>query len=356
MRDLIRETFEKMLANAVVEPLIVLDAAFCITAASRSFYAAFHYEPAKTVGRSLFEIGGREWDIAALRTGLDGTLANNVPLVGSALRADIPGLGRREIVVSASLLAFDGSNEASIVVAISDVTERRALDARLHEKDLLLREMNHRVANSLQIIASILLLKAHAVQSEDTRRHLEDAHERVTAVSRVQEFLSPSLDPNGRISAGTYLSGLCSSLKSSMVDGRPIEITVTADPGDVGTEEAVSMGLITTELVINALKHAFPGDPTGCIRIRFESSSANWRLTVSDDGIGISTMIDTPPTSGLGTSILEALTRQLGGRMLTSSNSPGTKVAITVPRTETASTPVGGKILTSANPPRPRGN
>ena len=96
-----------------------------------------------------------------------------------------------------------------------------------------------------------------------------------------------------------------------------------------------AVGLIATELTINALKHAFPGGAKGNIVVGFESTASAWRLSVSDNGVGISTHLpDAPVRIGLGTSIVEALTRQLGGRITTSvaSPPPGTAVSVTVPR------------------------
>ena len=202
----------------------------------------------------------------------------------------------------------------------------------LRQKDLLLREMNHRVNNSLQIIASILLLKAQTVQSEETRRHLRDAHERVMAVATIQEQLHPTAFGT-QTEARNYLTRLCESLAASMiVDGQPVSIRVEASEGSTTSEQAVSMGLITTELIINALKHAFPDNASGTI-VGFESTDQAWRLAVSDDGVGIgSRLADAPARFGLGTSIVEALTRQLGGRVTTSAASPGTTVSVTVPR------------------------
>jgi two-component sensor histidine kinase len=203
----------------------------------------------------------------------------------------------------------------------------------LRQKDLLLQEMGHRVNNSLQIIASILLLKAQTVQSPETRQHLQDAHERVMAIATVQEQLHRT--PFGtQIDARTYLTPLCDSLAASMISAdRPVSLKVDAGDGSMTSEQAVSMGLITTELVINALKHAYPGGAKGEIVVFFESSDTAWRLAVSDDGVGISEGLHaTPLKIGLGTSIVEALTRQLGGRVTTSARSPGTTVSVTVPR------------------------
>jgi two-component sensor histidine kinase len=99
------------------------------------------------------------------------------------------------------------------------------------------------------------------------------------------------------------------------------------------SQQAVSMGLIATELVINALKHAFPGGARGDIVVAFESAANAWRLSVSDNGVGITTHLpEAAVRIGLGTSLVEALTRQLGGRVTTSLAAPGTTVSVTVPR------------------------
>ncbi len=154
-----------------------------------------------------------------------------------------------------------------ILLAIEDVTERRAAERQmaelLQQKETLLQEMQHRVANSLQIIASILMLKARTVESAETRLHLQDAHVRVMSVATVQQQLQASAH-GGPIELGPYLSRLCDALAVSMIgDSRPITVKVEADPGTGVSTEAVSMGLITTELVINALKHAFPDGSGG---------------------------------------------------------------------------------------------
>jgi two-component sensor histidine kinase len=123
---------------------------------------------------------------------------------------------------------------------------------------VLLQEMQHRVANSLQIIASILMLKARAVTSEETRFHLKDAHQRVISVAEVQSHLHASGGVD-QIEVGPYLTKLCASLAASMIgDSQPIALEVVADHGEIGSDKAVSIGLIVTELLINAIKYAFP--------------------------------------------------------------------------------------------------
>jgi two-component sensor histidine kinase len=332
-----RRSLEEAIVDTVREPLIVLDDEMHVLIASRSFYRAFQVSKQETEGYSLFELGNGQWNIAALRERLGKIIPEHATIEGFEVEHDFPTIGRHTMLLNARMVFYEGNNSTSLLVAIEDVTERRALerekDELLRQKDLLLDEMNHRINNSLQIIASILLLKAHTVQSEETRQHLQDAHERIISVAAVQEHLHPT--PFGaQIDAKSYLTKLCESLAASMIiDDQPVSLRVEAGEGSTTSEQAVSMGLITTELVINALKHAFPDGAQGKIVVGFESTDLAWRLAVSDDGVGISPRLaDAPVRPGLGTSIVEALTRQLGGRVATSAALPGTTVSVTVPR------------------------
>jgi chemotaxis protein methyltransferase CheR len=225
----------------------------------------------------------------------------------------------------------DGSATA-LLLAIEDVTERRDTerekDELLRQKEILLEEMQHRIANSLQIIASILLLKARTVHSEEIRLHLEDAHQRVMSVATVQQQLRAS-GLNESIEIAPYLSKLCDSLAKSMVgDRRPISIKVQATSGAATSSEAVSIGLIVTELVINALKHAFTSGETGEILVSYAAPESGWRLSVSDNGSGLVEVSDESPRTGLGTSIVEALARQLDAKVQKSGGPQGTTVSI----------------------------
>jgi chemotaxis protein methyltransferase CheR len=197
-------------------------------------------------------------------------------------------------------------------------------------KETLLQEMRHRVANSLQIIASILMLKARTVQSEESRLHLREAHDRVLSVATVQQQLQAS-GHGEAIELGHYLAKLCDALATSMIgDSRLIALKVEADPGTGVSAEAVSIGLITTELVINALKHGFPNvdSSRGEILVRYEVDEANWRLSVSDNGVGLQQDGGRRGHAGLGTTIVEALAHQLKARVEIAGRSPGMIVSI----------------------------
>jgi PAS domain S-box-containing protein len=326
------------LAEAIVdtvrEPLIVLDRDLRVIAASRSFYRTFGEDPGTTEGRMLFELGDGQWDIPALRSVLEDIIPRHRTLEAFEVEHEFPNIGRRVMLLNAREVFDEEGSLSSLLLAIEDVTQRRDMerekDELLRQKEVLLQEMQHRVANSLQIIASILLLKARTVQSEEIRLHLQDAHQRVMSVATVQQQLQAS-GLNESIDVGPYLTKLCDSLAKSMVGERPLSIKVQAASGRVVSSEAVSLGLIVTELVINALKHAFPSGEEGEILVSYEARASDWRLSVSDNGSGSKEESDEPPHIGLGTSIVEALAHQLGAEVRKTTGPQGTTVTITAP-------------------------
>ncbi|MEJ0026563.1 MAG: sensor histidine kinase [Rhizomicrobium sp.] len=206
----------------------------------------------------------------------------------------------------------------------------RDMVQQLRQKDILLREMQHRVANSLQIVASILLMKARMVQSEEARRHLRDAHGRVLSIAAIQKRLQVS-ESGEQVDVGPYLADLCESLDATLIDGmRPISLRASAERGAICAEHAASIGLIVTELVINALKHAFATDDEDCrIEVLYEAGAAGWRLSVRDNGGGASSAGGQKQITGLGTSIVESLARQMDATVQVKTGAQGYSVTIT---------------------------
>jgi two-component sensor histidine kinase len=229
---------------------------------------------------------------------------------------------------------YEGGAGTTILLGMEDVTERRILerekDELLRQKDTLLEELQHRISNSLQIIASIILMKARAVQSEESRFHLEDAHKRVLSIAAVQKQLHASAT-TGAVEIAPYLSKLCESLAHSMIGGsRPISLKVIGEGGRATSRQAESLGLIVTELVMNALKHAFPDDKAkGQIIVAYDMIGTNWKLSIADTGIGKPDGGFAQGKSGLGTGIVKALAHQLDAQVETLAGPEGTTVSIT---------------------------
>ena len=239
-----------------------------------------------------------------------------------------------EFPLEISLSPFQTDQGSLVLTAIRDITQRKLTEKALQELSnqnaMLLKEMQHRIANSLQIIASILLLKASSANSEDARLSLRDAHQRVLSVAAVQHHL---IQAGGAdlIQVEPYITQLCDSLASSLIgDKRPIMLSVEANGSQTGSAHAVSMGLIVTELVMNAIKYAFPGEEqAGQVIVTYETTGSSWKLLVSDDGVGYS---DLPPPpragGGLGTNIIRALAQQLDAQVEVISGPAGTSVAV----------------------------
>ena len=335
------QVLAQAIVNTIPEPFLVLDERFRVLAASRSFYETFKVDPDQTRDCLLYALGDGQWDIPALRLLLETIIPEKTSMDGFEVEHDFPGLGRKTMLLNARKVLYDDSPNATILLAFSDVTARRASEREkadllerteelLRQKQVLLQEMEHRVANSLSIIAAILLLKARAVTSEETRQHLREAHQRVMSVAEVQRHLNASSGIE-RIEVGTYLAKLCGALASSMIgEQQPIAVEVVTDEGTVDSAQAISLGLIVTELVINAIKYAFPADKAGArILVTYAVADPGWMLTVSDNGVGrmAGPIPDAP--AGLGTTIVNALAKQLGAHVDMDGGSAGLRVSIT---------------------------
>jgi two-component sensor histidine kinase len=312
------------------EPLLFLAGDLTIIAASASFCRTFQIDPASVPGRQLSELGAGEWAMPKLISLLKATASGSAEIGAYEIDLVREGGEPRCLVLNARKLDDGDSTPVRLLLAVSDVTfaraEARQKDDLIREKAVLLQEVQHRVANSLQIIASLLMQSARKVQSEEVRGHLQDAHHRVLSIAAVQRHLAVS--SLNDVALRPYFVQLCESLAVSMIpDPNVLSIEVTVDDSVVDANKSVSLGLIVTELVINALKHAFPGHARGKIVVDYRSDVPGWSLSVKDDGIGLPTG-SRPAKAGLGTGIIEALTKHLGASFEVAASNPGVAVAI----------------------------
>lgn len=332
--------FEAASTLAVVvasnEPLLFLSDDLRVIAASASFCRAFEIDPASIPGKRLGELGNGEWAMPKLESLLKATTSGGAIIDAYEIDLRRPNQKTRQLVVNARTLDDGDLDHVRLLLAITDVTDMRA-EARLkddlvRDKAILLQEVQHRVANSLQIIASVLMQSARRVQSEEVRGHLHDARQRIMSIAALQRQLSTS--PGGSVELRAYFTQLCQSLGASMIaDSDRLSLQVTVDDSAVEADVSVSLGLIVTELVINSLKHAFPDERTGTITVDYRSSGNDWTLSVADNGIGMAMGSDAPK-AGLGTGIVEALAKNLDGEIELRDAAPG--AVITISHRETA--------------------
>jgi chemotaxis protein methyltransferase CheR len=328
-----QHSFALALTATVREPLIVLDRDLRIVAASHSYRQMFRLKNVEGTSLPFCEANSPLWD-SSVALLLRSVLAQNSVIESHEIELDVPDIGKRVMLLNAHRVADQRGHDIAMVVGLEDLTAKREIEelrvALLKNQEMLLLEVHHRVANSLQIIASILLLKARAVQSEEVRSHLHDVHRRLISVATVQRQLSVST-PGNDVELGPYLTQLCDGLSSSMIgDNQAVTIAASATDGTIKSEDAVSFGLIVTELVINSLKHGFPYGRKGHIVVEYCRNDAGWRMTVSDDGVG---RFQDPAGGsqhvGLGTSIIEALARSLRARVEIGPAGPGAMTSIT---------------------------
>jgi PAS domain S-box-containing protein len=224
--------------------------------------------------------------------------------------------GERIMVEMSCRTLMDGR----FMAIVRDVTERKRaedeLKASLHEKDVLLREVHHRVKNNLQVVSSLLHLQARYVQDPDALARFTESLERIKAIALLHEKLYLSKNV-ARIDFAEYLPNLVSSLVAAYraeADGVKVDVEV----GDVSLdlESAVPCGLIVTELVTNALKYAYPAGRGGTIRVELlPGEGRGLVLRVADDGIGMPEVREIGSLASLGLRLVTTLVQQLNGKL-----------------------------------------
>jgi PAS domain S-box-containing protein len=242
----------------------------------------------------------------------------------------------REIPVlfSASIIHDLQGQDLGFVCVAQDITRLKEAESQirisLHEKEVLLKEIHHRVKNNMQVISSLLNLQGKQIKDEQARSIFKDSQNRVKSMALIHESLYQT-DDLSHIDFAEYLRKLLSHISRSY-QTQTDSIKMKVNVGDIalGVDAAVPCGLIINELISNSLKHAFPGDRAGEIVIDLSASEDSYKLILSDDGIGFPKDLDVEQAKTLGLKLVRTLTEQLQGE-LTCTNGQGTKFEITFP-------------------------
>jgi two-component system, sensor histidine kinase PdtaS len=326
---------EQSLFEAAPVLVVVLDSRGAVQRVSRQFEASTGYRLEELRGRDWFELfAPPETDPGASVRDVFRRAASS-PVSGSIGR--LPTRDGRELAIEwHDSPLFDERSSFSGVLAIGiDVTERlraerdhgERTERFLAEKNVLLKEIHHRVKDNLQLISSLLYLQAERAADPGARAVLEDSRDRVRSIALIHETLYESADVS-RVDFVRYVRRLVGGLSRSYghLRGR-VNVTVASSPVwlDVGT--ALPCGLILSELATNALRHAFPDNRTGSVRLALETSGEDrYRLSVTDDGVGMPPSASAEPT--LGWTLVRKLAQQLDAELVVRVSS-GTCVELT---------------------------
>jgi two-component sensor histidine kinase len=193
------------------------------------------------------------------------------------------------------------------------------------EREVLLREVNHRVGNSLQIIASLLHLQANSSTQDGVKAALTNAMGRVAAVAQVHRRLYTSHDLKS-VLLNQYLEALLEDLRRSAEGNKMSRLTLKAEPIEIDPDRAVAIGIIVNELVMNAVKYAYP-DGAGPIHIVLDADGDDLELSIADDGVGLNARTD-PRSTGMGQRIVTAMAQKLDANVERDPKHAGTRIVL----------------------------
>lgn len=203
------------------------------------------------------------------------------------------------------------------------------LERHVDQKVLLVREVQHRVMNSLHLLGAILHLHARQVDNEVARRHLNEARQRVASMSMVYRHLCERNESARSVEFAGMLRAFCEEVADAYLNDKPAALEVDAEPMDLPVEAAMSLALITHELVTNAMKHAYGGEG-GPLRVEFRRDGNLLELAVTDWGKGLPAGFSAERSASLGMIVIQSLTRQLRGRLTAEALATGTRFTVVV--------------------------
>jgi PAS domain S-box-containing protein len=311
----------------------------------RIIYANPEFE--KLSGQTAAEVEGKPWD--ALH-GQDDSAGSDGGKLAAAITAASDCVGtfriergpREPAIVDAysNIIEDDDGKPAFRLVALVDVSaheqgQREQLENRIREKDMLLREIQHRVKNNLQMITTLIRLEARRSSGGAAAAPFDRLAGRIEALALLYQSLSDVGD-NSEIDLGVYLSQIASAvMRSHAIEGIRLDLKVDAYP--VSVNVAMPTGLVVNELLTNALKHAFQGREGGTITLHSLVDGNGCRVIIADDGVGLPAGVEWPKRGRLGALIVQTLRENAkAGLEVESKPNQGTRVTIRFTRTAAA--------------------
>lgn len=291
------------------------------------------YRPEELIGKSVEMVYVHPEDSKDLRK----EIAEKGEVVDYELKLKTKNDEVKYVSTNAHFLLDSNKNRIGVEGSLRDISERKNIEIQIHnsliEKEMLLKEIHHRVKNNLTIISSLLNLQSRYITDKESREIFKQSQNRAKSMALIHEKLYQSTDLK-KIDFGDYIQSLSSDLfHTNVVNPNLITLKLNVEEIFLDINTAIPLGLIVNELITNSLKHAFPTDMTGEININFHSKDNQYEFIMKDNGIGFPENINFANTDSLGLQIINSLTKQIDGNIeLDQSN--GTEFKITFKEVE----------------------
>ena len=310
--------FAESVINTVREPLIALDKDLRVVSVSRSFYDFFKVKPEDTVGQLIYDLGNKQWDIPKLRELLEEILPQKTSFDNYEVEHDFATIGKRIMLLNARQIQQRSGKKSILLLAIEDITERKdaekKIKALLAEKELILKEVHHRIKNSMNTIKSLLTLQAAMLKDPTAIEALTDTESRVQSMMLLYDKLYRSTGYI-EISIKDYLFSLIDEIIENFPNGDSITVQKNMDDFICDAKKLQSIGIIINELLTNIMKYAFLGkeNQVNLIEVSVILKNNKASIVIKDNGVGIPENIDFENSTGFGLTLVRLLTEQIGG-------------------------------------------
>ena len=331
------ESEERMrsVLNSAVSAVVVIDSEGKITEWNAQAEIMFERTRLEALGQKLSETIIPPRYREAYRRGLEHFLATGEgPVVNHLIEVSALRRDGSEFPVELSISPLKTGEVVTFCGFITDITQRKQAEERikasLHEKEVLLKEIHHRVKNNMQVICSLLNLQSGYIRDPKALALFRESESRIRSMAMIHEKLYQN-ESLSRVDFSEYLSSLSSLLFTTYVaNPATVRLATCLDPVFLDIDTAVPLGLIVNELVSNSLKYAYPEGRSGVVELALRAGPENqYTLSVRDKGVGLPAGFDVNTSDTLGLHLVSILSVQLGATLSMESNSQGTLFELT---------------------------
>jgi PAS domain S-box-containing protein len=323
--------FAENVIDTVREPLISLNQDLRVITVSRSFYDFFKVKPEATVGKLIYDLGNKQWDIPKLRELLETILPQKTSFNNYEVEHEFSTIGKRVMLLNArQIKRTSKKNERIILLAIEDITEHKLAEdevkRQLAEKEILLKEVHHRIKNNIASIGGLLSLHMQSITNPEAIAVLQDAIGRVNSMGILYDKLLLSEDYKD-ISVKNYAESLADVVVALFPGSAKIKLEKRIADFRLDPKRLFPLGIIINELLTNIMKYAFSKRKTGLIKISLTNVDKHVKLVIQDNGNGLPVGFNINESKGFGLMLVKMLSQQLAGSF-TIENHKGTRCIV----------------------------